>query len=312
MKKLLSLFVLAAMLLAACGSGSGDVAATVDGNDITVNDVESLLDAGGGTVEKTRFAEALFYAIQWDLMFKAAEADYGVTVSDEAVTAEAENIYVSNATEGQTREDFLATNGITEEFLSNFARQQILFNTDLREVFLEDVPEPTQEEIDAARQDAVLALTNACVSHVLVETEEEANAVMTRLEGGEAFEDVAREASLDTGSGANGGVLPCGSPSGYVEPFRDAVLDADVGDIYPEPVESQFGWHVILVTERTEPEEATLPTDEELAETVRQTAVVPALQDWFTEVMKSADVTVEEAYGTWETEPPGVTPPADE
>jgi peptidyl-prolyl cis-trans isomerase C len=149
------------------------------------------------------------------------------------------------------------------------------------------------------------------VSHILVATEEEADDVMARLGEGEEFGVLAMELSTDTGSGANNGILPCSPPNGYVEPFQDATLDATVGEVYPDPVESEFGWHVILVTDRTEPTEEELPTDEELAEGVRGTYVVEDLQEWFNTVMEAADVTVEEEYGTWSPNPPTVTPPVD-
>jgi len=310
MKKLVSLVVLGALLLAACGGGSGAVAATVDGTDITVGEVESLISTEAETVSKAQFAEALTYAIQWDVLFAAAEADYGLVATDEEVEAEANRIYDEFAAEGETRETFLSQRGITEAFLTNIAHQGLL-DLGIREILVEDVPEPTREELDTARENAVLSQTEVCVSHILVATEEEADDVMARLGEGEEFGVLAMELSTDTGSGANNGILPCSPPNGYVEPFQDATLDATVGEVYPDPVESEFGWHVILVTDRTEPTEEELPTDEELAEGVRGTYVVEDLQEWFNTVMEAADVTVEEEYGTWSPNPPTVTPPVD-
>jgi peptidyl-prolyl cis-trans isomerase C len=164
--------------------------------------------------------------------------------------------------------------------------------------------------MDAERQIAASALTNACVSHILVETEEEANDVVTRLDEGEDFGEIATELSTDTGSAANAGALPCGSPDGYVEPFRLAVLDATVGEVYPEVVESQFGYHVILVTELTVPTEGDLPSDEELADNIRQASIAAEVQEWFNGIMEAAEVTVNEEYGTWQSAPPAVIPPS--
>lgn len=311
MKKLLSLVVLGSMALAACGggAGSGSVAATVDGTDITVGDVESLIATEDGTVDKQQFAQMLGFAIQWDVIFNAAEADYGITLTDEEIEAEAQRIYEEVATEGQSRADFLTERGVTEEFLTNIARQGLL-DTGIREVLLEDVPEPTPEEIETARGEARDALTEVCVSHILVATEAEANDVLARLEDGEEFGALAQELSTDTGSGANEGVLPCSSPTQYVEPFANASMEATVGQVHPEPVESEFGYHVMLVTSRTEPTAGDLPTDEELADGVRDTVVLEDLQEWFNGVMEGAEVTVGEEYGTWQANPPQVNPPA--
>lgn len=311
MRKLLSLVVLGALLVAACGggSGSGEVAATVDGTDITVSQVEALIESEGA-VSVQDFAQFLAAQIQWVIFFDAAEADYSVTVTDEEVEAEATSLYEELASGDESREEFLSQRGVTEEFLTNIARQSAL-DVKLREVLGEDVAAPTTEEIEEARKEAIAPLTNACVSHILVATADEATQAMTRLEEGEQFGALATELSTDTGSAANNGELPCGTLENYVPPFRNAALDATVGEVYPDPVQSQFGFHIILVTERTDAAEADLPAQEELEQSVRDDHVLTDLQTWFTGVMEAAEVTVAEEYGTWTPNPPTVTPPAN-
>lgn len=299
MKEVVSVVVLGAMLLAACGGGSGDVAATVDGTDVTVADVESLIESDEGTISKEQFAEYLAVAIQWNILFGAAEAEYGVTATEDEIAEEATRLYEDLAPDEQSREEFLAERGVTEAFLSNIARQGVL-DVKIREQLRGEVPEPTAEEIDEARS----SMINACVSHILVPTLEEAEDAMSRLESGEDFGAVATELSTDTQSAANNGILPCGSPSTYVDPFHDAVLDATVGEVYSDPVESEFGFHVVLVTDRTVPEDA------EVGNNLRDAAVLSELQTWFTGVMENAEVAVDEEFGTWTANPPGVTPPA--
>lgn len=310
MKKLFSLFVLGALAIAACGggAGSGAVAATVDGTEITVGDVNSLIESEG-TVPVADFAQYLAVAIQWNIFFRAAEADYDVSVSDEEVEEEATRLVNQLASEGESREDFLAARGVTERFLLQIA-EQTLIDARIREQLVDQAEQPTPEELEQARSDAEMSQTEACVSHVLVETEEEANEVLDRLEDGEDFADVATEMSMDTQSAQTGGELGCGSPGQYVEPFRDAVLEAPVGEVYPEPVESQFGYHVILVTEFNEPALEDLPTEEDLASTVIESTVSAEVEEWYLDAMESAEVTVEEEYGTWSPVPPTVTPPA--
>jgi parvulin-like peptidyl-prolyl isomerase len=311
MKKLLSLLVLMAVALAACGgAGSSTVAATVDGTDITVGDVESLIDSGGATVAVDQFAQYLAFAIQWNILFTAADADYEVTLSDEDVTAEADRLFNELGTGDETREDFLSSRGVTEEFLLKIAEQSLI-DQRVREILVNEAPEPTAEEIEQARIDAGVSLTSVCASHILVETEAAATDAMTRLDDGEVFADLATELSTDTGSATNGGDLGCTTPADYVESFQEAVLQAPVGEVYPEPVESQFGFHIILVTERTEPGADELPTDEELMASVIEQTVVSDVETWFFDSMEAAQVTVADEYGTWTPVPPSVTPPTE-
>lgn len=311
MKKLLLIAVLCGLIVSACGRPGNAVAAVVDGQEITVADVEALISSEGEAVSKEQFAQFLSFHIQWNVIMNAAEVDYGLTYSDDEVTAEADSIADEFITEGQTREEFLAERGITEEFLRNIAAQGLL-EVDVREELADEVDDPTAEEIDGARDLARADLTNACVSHILVADEDAANDAFDRVQDGEDFGEVAEELSEDTGSAANQGVLPCAAPSGYVEPFRDAVLDATVGEIYPELVQSQFGYHIILVTDREDPATEDLPSDDELADGLRANSVTAALEEWFLGAMAEADVTVEEEYGTWQANPPSVVPPVGE
>jgi len=308
MKKLLSLVALGAMVLAACGGGSGAVAATVDGQDVTVGQVEALIESDGATIPKDQFAQFLGFQIQWHVINDAADADYGITVTDEEVAAEADRIVEEAAVEGQARDEFLAERGVTEDFLTNIARQGLI-DSRIREILREDAPEPTEEDLEAQLNAAKAPLTNACVSHILVATEEEANDVLDRLEAGEEFGEVAMELSTDTGSAENNGILPCGTLETYVEPFRDAALIAPIGEVYETPVESQFGWHVVMVTDRQDAPEADLPSDDQLADMVRDAAILSELQAWFIGAVEEAEVTVEETYGTWQANPPQVVPP---
>jgi len=82
--------------------------------------------------------------------------------------------------------------------------------------------------------------------HILVDKEEDAKDVIVLLQKGEQFEKLA-ERSKDNGSRANGGDLGWASPANYVKPFSDAMTSLDKGKFTPQPVRTQFGWHVILL-----------------------------------------------------------------
>ena len=306
MKKLASMLVLFGLILAACG-GNSPTAATVDGTVITVDDVDSLIASDESVVDKPTFAQFLGAAIQLEILFAAAEENYGIVVSDEDGAAEADAIYEENAID-QTREEFLDQAGISEALFLELARQQVV-DAEIRLV-LEDSLEPSESDLEQARMQAELNLAEVCVSHILVDTEEEALGILVRLDEGDDFGELAIELSTDTGSGANGGDLGCSSPSGYVDPFAEATMTAEI-DEPTGPVESQFGFHVILVNDRTEADPADLPSDDELAAQIVPILITGEVDSWFNEAVAVAVVVVEEEYGTWSAgPPPGVTPPA--
>ncbi|MGQ9887566.1 MAG: peptidylprolyl isomerase [Aggregatilineales bacterium] len=85
--------------------------------------------------------------------------------------------------------------------------------------------------------------------HILLETEADALDVLNALQQGDLFAELARSVSADTGSGAQGGELGWSPVASYVQPFAQAVTDADIGEIIG-PVQSEFGWHIIQVRAR--------------------------------------------------------------
>jgi parvulin-like peptidyl-prolyl isomerase len=294
--------VIAVITLAACGSGGsgGGVAATVNGTDITVADVEALISGEAAEIPKAEFAGALGFLVQQQIISEAAESEFGIAIPEEDVTAEATALFEESAN-GQTREEFLEAQGITEELLQQFAYSQLLVG-EISEILQADVEQPTQEEIDTLITDAEALY---CSSHILVGSEQEANDVLARIEAGEDFATLAAEVSTDTASGAQGGDLGCSAPETYDPAFAAALTEAEVG-VPTAPVESQFGFHVILLRDDE------LPTEAEAIETLTADASSAAANTWFTEQFESAEVTVDETYGTWEATPtPQVVPPTE-
>jgi peptidyl-prolyl cis-trans isomerase C len=80
--------------------------------------------------------------------------------------------------------------------------------------------------------------------HILVDKEDDAKAIITKLKGGAKFEDLAKQ-SKDPGSAANGGDLDWASPASFVKPFSDAMVALQKGQVTDTPVKTQFGYHVI-------------------------------------------------------------------
>ena len=80
--------------------------------------------------------------------------------------------------------------------------------------------------------------------HILVEKEEDAKAIISKLKGGAKFEELAKQ-SKDPGSASNGGDLDWAAPSSFVKPFSDAMVALKKGEVTETPVQTQFGFHVI-------------------------------------------------------------------
>ena len=85
--------------------------------------------------------------------------------------------------------------------------------------------------------------------HILVKTEDEAKAIIKKLEGGAKFEDLAKENSTD-GSAAQGGDLGYFGEGMMVPEFEKAAFALDVGAFTKEPVKSQFGYHIIKLEDK--------------------------------------------------------------
>jgi peptidyl-prolyl cis-trans isomerase C len=85
--------------------------------------------------------------------------------------------------------------------------------------------------------------------HILVKTQAEAEAIEKQLSGGAKFEDLAKSKSIDTGSAAQGGDLGFFAKGQMVKPFEDAAFALNVGQV-SQPVQSQYGWHVIKIIEK--------------------------------------------------------------
>jgi peptidyl-prolyl cis-trans isomerase C len=122
--------------------------------------------------------------------------------------------------------------------------------------------------------------------HILVENEDEAKKAQARVKGGEDFAKVAGELSKDPGSKTDGGDLGFFTKDRMVEPFAEAAFKLEPGQI-SDPVQSQFGWHVIKVEEkRAKP----VPSFEEMKDQVEAYLGRKAQQDLIVGLRKDAKI----------------------
>ncbi len=186
--------------------------------------------------------------------------------------------------EFNTTVEGFAEYGISEQTIRGIYEAQ-LYREKLQAELTQEL-QPTDEQVWAR--------------HILVETEEDANAIYERLQAGEDFAELAGELSQDTGSGAVGGDLGWFGRGAMVAPFEEAAFSLEVGEI-SEPVKSDFGYHIIQALGHQEN-----PLNGTQFEQKKETIFT----DWLTAAKEDADITT---YESWKqvvpTEPALQAPP---
>lgn len=250
-KTILALTLAASLGLAACGDSNKDVVLTSTYGDFTQEDfykeIKSL--AGPQLLEQVMMDKILADK------YKATKEEI-----DEEFNAVADQY-------GESFPTILAENGFTEESF----RSNIRFNI-LKSKAEADV-EVTDEEIQA-KYDILSTELNG--RHILVEDEATAKELIEKINAGEDFATLATEHSVDPGSGANGGELGWFSTGKMVKQFEDAAYALELNTV-SAPVQSEFGYHIIEITEKRKIEGYASLEDEK--ETIRET-VAAEKADW--------------------------------
>ncbi|GGB61505.1 peptidylprolyl isomerase [Roseibium aquae] len=216
-----------------------DVVATVGETEITEADLAFAAQDLGQELQ--RFPPAQWRAILLDVL-----------VDMEILAQAARDAKIDQDPDFQRQIDFLTLRALRNAYIAQEVEGAIT-DADLETAYAETFADYQGEEELNAR-------------HILVEEKAEAEAVIKELEAGADFAELAKERSTGP-SGPNGGDLGYFTKGQMVKPFEDAVLALEPGQITEEPVETQFGWHVIkLEDRRTQPK----PKLAEVAPQLRQ------------------------------------------
>ena len=250
---------LLAVPLAGCTKASGSVAATVNGTEVTVAALDAevaklrlqspYLFGEGSGVSEVEIREALLdELINRELLTQKAK-ELGIEVSEEEIDGEMEII---QANYGSEDEFTAALEGAG--FTIDTAREQVrwqLINEYIL-VTLDEETAVTDAEVRAyydENQEEYNEGAAKRASHILFAPEDEdlARDVLAQLKAGADFAELAKEHSTD-GSAQEGGDL--GWPTvQYVPEFEAAVTSLDKGEMTDNLVETQYGWHIIKVTD---------------------------------------------------------------
>ncbi len=196
------------------------VLATVNGTEITVG---HLLAARETLPEQFQEmpGEALFQPLVEQLIEQTAimqEAEGTLSVREQIAFENEQRAFIANAALTRVASEALSEENVNEAYNA--------FVTEF------DGREPTPE-------------FNA--SHIIVETEEEARALRAELDEGADFAELAREHSMD-GAAAGGGSLGWFGLGAMIPEFEEAVQELEVGE-YMGPLETSFGWHLVLLND---------------------------------------------------------------
>ncbi len=266
-KTVLALTLAASLGLAACSDSADKVVLTSTYGDLTqedfYKDVKNL--AGAQLLEQV-------------MIEKILNEKYEVTEED--VDAEFKSVKEQL---GDEFEAAMAESGLTEKTL----RANIKFNQ-LKEKAVADI-KVSDKEIQAYYDQAKIELNGR---HILVKDEATAKELFEKLKAGEDFATLAKENSLDTGSGANGGDLGWFQMGTMVTEFEDAAYALELNEI-SKPVQSQHGYHIIQITERRDIEG--FGTLEEKKDSIKETLI--SKKGWNTklnELIKDAKIEVKD------------------
>ena len=199
-------------------------------------------DAGAGSVVAVVNGEKISKDV-WDLWVKMrTRGTNPEDLTPEQVTENLDSLIQVYVAGQEARKEGLASgeDGARIELMKQTAMADMLSRK-----FLEG-QEPTTEEKRAEyeKQVAQLPKLEYRARHILVDDEAKARELIASLDAGARFETLAEQNSSDS-SAQEGGDLGWFAASRMVKPFADAVEALEKGTYTKEPVQSQFGWHVI-------------------------------------------------------------------
>jgi peptidyl-prolyl cis-trans isomerase C len=157
------------------------------------------------------------------------------------------------------------------------------------EHFLKD-KKPTDAELRAEYEERVATMDKKQyrASHILVKTEDEASKIIAQLKAGGNFAEIAKAKSMDTVSAAKGGDLEWFAPTAMTPDFASAITSLGKGATSAAPVKTEYGFHVIRVTDIRD---TVPPTFESVKDQMAQSVNAKKLKAWVEELTKKAKIT---------------------
>jgi peptidyl-prolyl cis-trans isomerase C len=284
--------------------------AVFEGGEVTLGELQEFAQQSGAgelSPESPQYeaivAQIMPQVVEIEIV-KAYAEEQGITVTEAEVNEEIELLKDQIAQQAQAQgqdidreaafDQALQQAGLTEERLRQQIREQLPIQK-VQERVAGDV-EPSQEEVERFYEENKAAQFTTpetrCARHILFNKDQKAKAeeVKGQLQDGEDFAQLAQEFSQDPGSAEQGGDLGCLGRGETVPNFEEAVFNAEQDEIVG-PVETEFGYHVIEVTEIEE--EATQPLSEvetQIRDQLTSDAQVEEFTAWLQEQKEQRNV----------------------
>ena len=194
-------------------------------------------------------------------------------INREILIQEADKRGISNTTEVKNQVEMARQSIAIRALVQDYLKKNPISDADLKAEYDKAKAKATNEKEYLAR-------------HILVEKEDDAKAIITKLKGGAKFEDLAKQ-SKDPGSASNGGSLDWAPPGGYVKPFADAMVALQKGQMTDTPVKTQFGYHVIKVEDIRQ---SKVPAFDDVKPQIAESLQQQKLQSFQTALRKKAKI----------------------
>lgn len=291
MRKLLICLLPALLVMAGCGNQdknaaeSGTGVATVNGETITQAKLDSYAERRTGsdpaTLDPVVREQLLNELINIELLAQSAEAD---------------KLHEKSPLKEQLA--FQRETAMADAAMSQYLEKNPVSDEDVRAEY-----EKRKNELGGSEYKA---------RHILVEDEATAKQLIEQLKDGADFAELAKEHSIEPGADQSGGDLGWFSPAQMVPPFAAALTSMQPGERSKQPVQTQFGWHVIAVEDTRE---VPAPAFEQVSPQIERFLTNQRIQNYINDLRTKADVIQPNAAepATEETtEPENVTDSTDE
>ena len=275
--------------------------------------VDTVLSGSQGAELQMGLVRNTFEVLIQDVLFRTELDARGISIDEQTVDSVFEEQYTNFLNRSQISEQqlegYVRSQGSTlEEFRATYRERAALdleFKALVSAVSTDLVTERELQLYYNLHPDEFVIPLEVHLFQIVVPTEELAQSLLASLSEGRSFEDLARENSVHS-SATNGGDMGWIRRGEYLDRIEDVAFDLPVGDV-SDIVESQYGYHILLVEDRHEPKQLSF---EEAQETARDEMVEAVSADVFAAWFESAraDAAVEafepvvDAYLTWQAD----------
>lgn len=243
--KMITIPLALSAMLVGCSNGDDESVATVNGEKITKAELnEALTEQYGQEVLNNLIANKIV-----ELEAKKQK----VSVTKDEIEAEYKD-YVDQYGGEESFKQLLSSYNMDVEDVKKDIKNYLLTKK-----VMEDYVGIKDDELKSyfeENKDSYNQAEQVEASHILVDDEKTAKEVIKKLNDGEDFAKLAKEYSTDTGTKDKGGYLGYFGRGEMVEAFENAAFSMKVGSISSEPVKTDFGYHIIKVTDKKEVKEA--------------------------------------------------------